>query len=117
HPGAGILNALPQPPFSSRPPQRPTAVPDRASRRPRWLKVAGWTFAILLLLILCLAVTAAFLIRSPRVHAYLIQTVQAKATAALNTPVHFRDFSFHLSGLNPSVDVYQVTVKGASTYR
>jgi uncharacterized protein involved in outer membrane biogenesis len=81
------------------------------------LKVAGWTFAILLLLILCLAVTAAFLIRSPRVHACLIQTVQTKATAALNTPVHFRDFSFHLSGLNPSVDVYQLTVEGASPHR
>ena len=92
-------------------------MPDRASRRPRWLKVAGWTLAILLLLILCLAVTAAFLIRSPRVHAYLIQTVQTKATAALNTPVHFRDFSFHLSGLNPSVDVYQLTVEGGSPHR
>ena len=66
------------------------------------------------LLLLCLIVAAALLIRSPRVHAYLLRTVQEKATAALNTPVQFRDYSIHLSGLSPSVDVYQVTVQGAS---
>ena len=66
------------------------------------------------LLLLCLIVAAALLIRSPRVHAYLLRTVQEKATAALNTPVQFRDYSVHFSGLSPSVDVYQVTVQGAS---
>ena len=90
------------------------AMPDRKSRRPRWLKVLVWAIGILCVLVLFLIVTAAILLRSEHAHSYLIQTVQAKATAALNTPVHFRDFSFHLSLFNPSVDVYQLTVEGTS---
>jgi translocation and assembly module TamB len=73
--------------------------------------------AVLAALVLCLVVVATLLIHSSGVHAYLLRTVQEKATAALNTPVQFRDFSFQLSGLNPSVDIYQVTVQGASPYR
>jgi translocation and assembly module TamB len=73
--------------------------------------------AVLGVLVLCLVVAATLLIHSQRVHAYLLRTVQERATAALNTPVQFRDFSFRLSGLSPSVDVYQVTVQGASPYR
>jgi translocation and assembly module TamB len=67
------------------------------------------------ILVILLVVTAIFLARSPRVHAYLLRTVQEKATAVLNTPVQFQDFSFRLSGLNPSVDVYNVKVQGASS--
>src|SRR5215470_17377214 len=89
------------------------AVPGRKSPHPRWLKVVIWIVAILCLLVLFIFVTAALLLRSERTHSYLIQTVQAKATAALNTPVHFRDFSFHLSLFNPSVDIYQLTIEGA----
>src|SRR5215470_1180499 len=90
------------------------AVPGRKSPHPRWLKVVIWIVAILCLLVLFIFVTAALLLRNERTHSYLIQTVQAKASAALNTPVHFRDFSFHLSLFNPSVDVYQLTVEGTS---
>src|SRR5215475_7310469 len=93
------------------------AMPDRKSRRPRWLKVLVWAIGILCVLVLFLIVTAAILLRSEHAHSYLIRTVQAKATAAMNTPVHFRDFSFHLSLLNPSVDIYQVTVGGASPHK
>jgi len=67
------------------------------------------------ILVILLVVTAIFLARSPRVHAYLLRTGQEKATAVLNTPVQFQDFSFRLSGLNPSVDVYNVKVQGASS--
>ena len=92
-------------------------MPGRKSHHPRWLRVAVWTLAILGMLLLFLIVAAALLLRSERAHSYLIRTIQAKATAALNTPVHFRDFSLHFSLVKPSVDVYQVTVGGASPHK
>jgi len=61
-------------------------------------------------------VAALLLLRSDRVHTYLLQTAQQKAGRALGSEVKFRDFSFSWHGLGPSVDLYGVVVHGAPPY-
>ncbi len=96
--------------------QRPTPVPASSRSRSRWLKVLAWVAAIVGVFILFLMIAAALLLRSRGAHEYLLRTVQQKATAALGTQVRFHDFSFRLSGLSPSVDIYQVQVQGAPPF-
>jgi len=63
--------------------------------------------------VIVLVVGAFLLFRSDRVHSYLLQTAQQKASQALGSEVGFRDFSFSWHGLGPSVELYGIVVHGA----
>ena len=58
-------------------------------------------------------IAAIFVVRSARFHDYVLRTVDTKASAALNTPVHLQNFALRLSTL--SLDLYGLTVEGAGT--
>ncbi len=56
------------------------------------------------------------LLRSERMHAYLLRTAQQKATEALGTQAKMRDFALHWSDRGPIVDLYGVVIHGAAPY-
>jgi translocation and assembly module TamB len=68
------------------------------------------------LLALLIAVGIYVLLHSARVHAYLLRTTQEKATQALGSEVHIKDYVFHWSGFGPSVELYGIVVNGAHPY-
>ena len=108
------MSALPQPPFSDRRPAR--RAPLLHFTRRLWKTVLAWLAGVLSLLSIILVVAAFLLLRSDKVHRYLLQAAQQKAGQALGSEVKFRDFSFSWHGLGPSVDLYGVVVHGAPPY-
>lgn len=64
-----------------------------------------------------LVVIAVFaLLHSSKFHAYLLRTIQAKATQSLGSQVQLRDFTLSWSGISPSVTLYALVVYGAPPY-
>ena len=67
---------------------------------------------ITLLLVAGLAVT--ILLHSARFHNYVLSTVEKKASESIGTKVRLQNFALNLSNL--SLDLYGLTVAGASPY-
>jgi len=63
-----------------------------------------------MLLTLLITIAAILVVRSSRFHNYVLRTVDSKASAALNTPVHLQNFALRLSTL--SLDLYGLTIEG-----
>lgn len=99
-------NVFPREPREPKPP-----IPIRPVRSARWKRVIGWIASGVALLLVLVVVAAYFLVRNARFHDYVLRTVDTKASAALNTPVHLQNFALHLSTL--SVELYGLTVEGA----
>jgi translocation and assembly module TamB len=59
---------------------------------------------------------AVVLLRSQKVHEYVLRVAQQKASAALNTEVRVREFTLRFSAISPTVDLYDVVVAGAAPY-
>jgi len=97
------------PPDQPREPQPPT--PIRPPREHRGWRIVGWIAGGLALLLVVVVVAAFFIVRSARFHDYVLKTVDTKASAALNTPVHLQNFAVNLSTL--SLDLYGLTVEGS----
>ncbi len=97
--------------FPPEPPQPQSPIPIRPGRPGRWKHISGWIAGGLALLLVVVVIAAHFVARSARFHDYVLHTVDTKASAALNTPVHLQNFALHLSTL--SVDLYGLTVEGA----
>ncbi len=82
-------------------------------RRP-WLRAVWLGIYFLIFPIIVGAIALALLVNSARVHNYLIGVVQSQASHALGAGVRLQNFTLHLSTL--SVDLYGITVDGASPY-
>jgi translocation and assembly module TamB len=78
--------------------------------------VLVWTGGIIGVLALLLVVAAYVLLHSAKVHAYLLRTAQAKATAALGNEVRFRDYSLKWHGISPTLELYDISISGAPPY-
>ncbi len=99
-------NLFPQePPRDSQPP-----IPIRPAQRHRGWRIFGWIAAALVLLLVVVVVAASIVVRTAWFHDYVLRTVDTKASAALNTPVHLQNFALHLSSL--SLDLYGLSVEG-----
>src|SRR5579884_1566285 len=111
------MATFPQPPLDDfrKPPREPLEFP-RPRRRSAWKRVLGWIAAGLGILILLLVGTFFILLHSARFHRYVANLAQQKASVALGTQVHFRDFALHFSGISPTIDLYDVSVEGAAPY-
>ena len=93
----------------------PNSAQDQASPPRRlWLRIVGWAAAGVVLLLLLLVVSVALLLRSGRVHAYLLHVAERQATARLGTRVSLENFTLHLSTL--TLDLYGLTIDGALPY-
>ena len=86
----------------------------RQTPRPRWMRIAGWIWLGFTALTLIGATAVAFLLNSQRFHNYLIQKIEASAADSLGVRVQLQNFALHLHTL--SVDLYGITVDGASPY-
>jgi len=75
-----------------------------------------WTGGSIGGLILLVAIGVYLLLHSARVHAYLLRTVQAKASTALGTNVRLRDYSLRWSGISPTVELSDVSINGTPPY-
>ena len=89
HPGAGILNALPQPPFSNHDSPEAAAsgsIRTGADGRRLRSRIASWMGVLLIVVVLGLPL----LLHSQRFHAYLLRTAQQKASEALGSQAQMR---------------------------
>ncbi len=85
-------------PPEGRPPQPP--IPIRPLHRHHGWRIVGWIAGILVLLVVVVSIAAIVVVRSARFHDYVLRTVDTKASAALNTPVHLQNFALRLSTLS-----------------
>jgi translocation and assembly module TamB len=94
------------------PPPAPEPVPPR---RPHKLaRIASWFFIISTVLTVLPIIIGAILLHSASFHAYVIRTAQQQVQETLGVPVRIQNYALNLSNL--SLDIYGVTVDGASPY-
>ena len=86
----------------------------RNSPRPMWMRVAAWIWVSITALTLLAACIVLILANNPRFHQYVINTIESKASGELGVRVQLQNFALHLSAL--SIDLYGITVDGASPY-
>jgi translocation and assembly module TamB len=103
-----VPDSVPQPDSG-----RPSKSTQRRTRH-KFLQIVAWCSAGSTLLLLLAAATLAVLLNNTRFHNYLLNTVRKQASESLGVRVELRNFALHLSTL--SLDLYGVTVNGASPY-
>jgi len=88
---------------------------------PRWrkarhplFKIMAWISLGMTAVTVIVAVGIAMLLNNARFHNYLIHTAEAQASKSLGVRVQLQNFAVHFSSL--SVDLYGVTIDGASPY-
>lgn len=104
------MSALPN--FPLPPPD--ANLPEERHPRSKTARVIGWIAATLFAIILIVVVAGALLLRSNRFHDYILQTAQSKASDSLGVQVRLQNFAIHYSNL--SLDLYGITVQGATPY-
>ncbi|HET6208045.1 MAG TPA: AsmA family protein, partial [Terracidiphilus sp.] len=83
-------------------------------RYQRLIKAARWFYAISTVLFLLPTIVIAILLHSSKFHDYVLRTAQKQAEETLGVRVQIQNYTLDLSNLR--LDVYGVTVDGASPY-
>ena len=93
----------------------------RDPANPRWhkarhpfFKVMAWISLGMTAVTLIVTVGVAILLNNVRFHNYVIRTAESQASESLGVRVQLQNFAVHFSNL--SVDLYGVTIDGASPY-
>ncbi len=94
-------------------PPSPEPVPNRR-RHQRLMRIAAWFWAASTAFLLLSVIVVAILLHSTRFHNYVIRTVEEQAQQSLGVRVKVQNFALNLSHLD--LDIYGVTVDGASPY-
>src|SRR5258708_1652624 len=95
-------------------PGSPLPPSSGARTRRHLIAVARWFVTLVILPIVIGAILLAILLNSPRFHSYLLNTLETQATNSLGVRVKLQNFTPHVSAL--SVDLYGITIDGASPY-
>ena len=106
------MSALPVPPLP--PPEE--LPPPRPPRRALWKKILRGLAAALGILVILVVAGIYVLLHNARFHAYVLRTVQQRASAALGSQVQLRNYALTWSGISPTLDLYGVVVHGAAPY-
>lgn len=86
-------------------------------RRPRnWKRIIGIGVAAIVVLVIGLFLVLFGLLQNHSFRMYVLRRAQQSVSDALGSPVQARDFTLHLSGFNPSVDMHDVVVTSAPPY-
>lgn len=72
--------------------------------------------AALGILVIVLVLGIYVLLHNASFHAYVLRTVQQRASAALGSQVQLKSYSLTWSGISPTLDIYNVVVHGAAPY-
>jgi translocation and assembly module TamB len=102
--------------FQPEPPPEPNRRQPLKHWQPnnRLRKIFAWISGIFLLLTILIAVIIAVLLHSQRFHQYIITQVQSAAADSLGTRLDLQSFALNFNPL--SLDVYGVTLHGATPY-
>lgn len=87
---------------------------DPGPHRSSGKHIAAWIGGGILVLLLVLLLAGQFVLNSARFHAYLVHTIDQKATKAVGTRVELENINIQLSTL--SANIYGLTVYGAAPY-
>jgi translocation and assembly module TamB len=90
--------------------------PPRPPRR-RWKRIAAWSLGGLIVLVIALLIGLVSLLHNNGFRQYVLRIARTKLSEAMEVDLRMSDFSVHLSGLSPSVDMYDVVVDGAAPYQ
>jgi translocation and assembly module TamB len=93
--------------------RNPSSPLRQNARRPVF-KVLAWISVGMMTVTPIVAIGVAILLNNARFHNYLIRTAETQASESLGVRVQLDNFAVHLSNL--SVDLYGVTIDGASPY-
>jgi translocation and assembly module TamB len=99
-----------EPSIHPEPPPRPLS-PRRLQKLRR---IAAWFYLISTVCLLLTTIALSVLLNSASFHNYVIRTAQKQAQESLGIRVQLQNYTLHLSTL--SLDIYGVTVDGASPY-
>jgi translocation and assembly module TamB len=83
-------------------------------RLPLGMRIAAWTGAVLIFLVILAVVAGTFIVHSRRFHDYVLAKAEKQASDRLGTEVKIENFTVRLSTL--SLDIYGLTVHGAPPY-
>jgi len=91
-------------------------VPPGRPRRSR-KRLVAWIAGGLLVLTAVLLIGIVALLQTNSFRQYLLKVVHTRLSDAVGIQLRMRDFSVHLSGLSPAVDMYDVVIDGAAPYQ
>jgi translocation and assembly module TamB len=94
-------------------PERPRDPAPRRRYR-RLIRAAAWFYAISTAFFLLMIIVVTILLHSTAFHGYVLRTAQKQAQQTLGVRVQIQNYALDLSNLR--LDVYGVTVDGASPY-
>jgi translocation and assembly module TamB len=81
-----------------------------------WKRIIGITAAALVVIAAALLIGTYALLQNGGFRQYLIRKAVVQVKDLVGADIDVRDFGLHLSGLNPTVDMYDVSVDGAAPY-
>ena len=85
--------------------------------RRSWKRIAAWIAGGLVVLITVLLIGFVELFHNDAFRQYLLRVALTKLNDKVGIEAKIRDFSVHLSGLSPTVDLYDVVIGGAAPYQ
>jgi translocation and assembly module TamB len=85
-------------------------------RRRRWKRLAAWVGLAVGALAVVFWIGVVALLNNNSFRQYLLRIAQAKLAEATGVQLEVRDFSIHLSGWTPALDLYDVAIDGAPPY-
>ena len=86
-------------------------------RRRNWKRIAAWIVGGLLVLTAAFLVGIVTLLHNQAFRQYLLRIAQTKLNDTVGVQLKMRDFSVHLSGVSPAVDMYDVVIDSAPPYQ
>jgi len=88
----------------------------RIRDRRNWKKITAWIFGGIVILLVLVFIVLAALLHTQSFRLYVLRIAHQRILDAVGVNLRLRDFSLHLSGLNPTVDLYDVVVESAPPY-
>jgi translocation and assembly module TamB len=86
-------------------------------RRRNWKRIAAWIVGGLLVLAAVFLIGVEALLHNDAFRQHLLRIAQTKLNETTGVQLKMRDFSVHLSGVSPAVDMYDVVIDSAPPYQ
>jgi translocation and assembly module TamB len=93
--------------------EHPRPLPRRHRNRKR---IVAWIAGGLVVLVSLLLIGIVALLHNNGFRQYVLRIAHTKLSEAVGIELRMRDFSVHLSGFSPAVDMYDVVIDGAPPY-
>ena len=84
--------------------------------RRNWKRIAAWIGGGIVVIIAGLLIAIVALLHNDSFRQYLLRIAHTKLSEAVGIQLKMRDFSVHLSGFSPAVDMLDVVIDGAAPY-